>query len=443
MSPARSAILAAVLFAAIAIPLSAVRPLWLDEILRLIETRRPSTIAMLDSLRQTPGAVPLGYIVQRAVVRIGGYSRVVERLQAVLFGAGAVFIVALLGTELGLRRGWQAAVIFAVFPMTLRYATESGVYSQALFFSVLATLLHVRLAHALLAKRPAVALAGPYCLAVTAAVYTQPYSLSVGLAHLLWSCIRRAGREALLSGSALALAVIAFLPWFWWSRRGWHSGVEISAFHFSVSAKTPLMLFRELSGAGYWGSGLLLILCAVALRAKPLGRGVRILLLLLIATVIGGALAGDAWFDYFIAARQFLWLLPAVAILAAAGLEASPRAGIVIAALLMIVCVRQSAVFFAAPGEDWQKAADVLADKVGKGDCLAVAPPEQASLYAFFHPELRNGRCRTSRIMLAITPAATSTVSAAAFSTLIAAHYYKENEETVGRSRIVYFHRIP
>jgi hypothetical protein len=201
MNPARSAFLAAILFAAIAIPLSAVRPLWLDEILRLIETRRPSTVAMVDSLRQTPGAVPLGYIVQRAVLRIGGYSRVVERLQAALFGAGAVFIVAMLGTELGLRRGWQAAVIFAAFPMTLRYATESGVYSQALFFSLLATLLQVRLA-----KRPAVALAGLYWLALTAAVYTQPYSLCVGLAHLLWSCIRRAGREALLSGSALALA---------------------------------------------------------------------------------------------------------------------------------------------------------------------------------------------------------------------------------------------
>lgn len=204
------------------------------------------------------------------------------------------------------------------------------------------------------------------------------------------------------------------------------------------------MLFRELAGAGYWGSGLLLILCAVALRAKPLERGARIQLLLLIATAIGGALAGDAWFDYFIAARQFLWLLPAVAILAAAALEARPRAGIVIAALFTIVCVRQSALFFTAPGEDWQKAADVLADKVGHGECLAVAPPEQAPLYAYFHPELRNGRCHiASRIMLAITPAATSTVSAAAISTLIGPHYYKEKEENVGRSRIVYFQRIP
>ena len=134
MNPFRSAALAGVLFAAIAIPLSAVRPLWLDEILQLIETRRPSTVAMVESLRQTPGAAPLGYILQRAFLRIGGYSRAVERLPAALFGAGAVFIVGVLGTKLGLRKGWQAAGIFAVFPMMLRYATESRVYSQALFF---------------------------------------------------------------------------------------------------------------------------------------------------------------------------------------------------------------------------------------------------------------------------------------------------------------------
>jgi hypothetical protein len=323
--------------------------------------------------------------------------------------------------------------------MTLRYATESGMYSQALFFSVLATLLHVRLA-----RRPTVALAWPYWLALTAAVYTQPYSLCVGLAHLLWSCIRRAGRTAILGGSALILATAAFLPWFRWSRGAWHSSIEISAFHFSVSAKTPLMVFRELAGAGYWGSGLLLILCACALRASPLEKGSRVLLLLLIATAIGGALAGDAWFDYFIAARQFLWLLPAAAILAAAAIEACPRPGSVLAALLMIVCVRQSALFFTAPGEDWQKVAGILADKVGHGECLVVAPPDQASLYAFFRPELQNEGCQmASRIMLAITPAATGSISAAAISTLIAAHYYKENEETVGRSRIVYFHRIP
>ena len=266
----------------------------------------------------------------------------------------------------------------------------------------------------------------------------------MGLAHLLWSCIGRTGKTIILSGTALVLATIAFLPWFWWSLHGWRASVEIASVHFSISAKTPLMLFRELAGAGYWGSGLLLILCVVARRTEQLRKDIGILLLLLIATVIGGALAGDAWFGYYIAARQFLWLLPAVAILTAAAIEACPRAGTLTAALLVIVCVRQSALFFIAPGEDWQKAADVLADKAGHGECLAVAPPEHAPLYTFFHPKLRNERCRAaSRIMLAITPAATSAVGASAISKLIASGYYRANEETVGRSRIVYFHHIP
>jgi len=221
------------------------------------------------------------------------------------------------------------------------------VYSQALFFSVLATYLSVRLA-----QRPTRVLAAQYCLALTAAAYTQPYSVCVGLAHLLCSAICRNRKTTLLCGAAFALAIIAFLPWFWWAREGWSLAVADSGFHFSVSAKTPLMLFRELAGAGYWGSGILLLLNAAALKGRRLRICDRVLLALLIATVLASALAGDAWFDYFIAARQFIWLLPAVSILAAAAVECYPRAGLALAILLVIVCMRQSVAFFRSAGEN-------------------------------------------------------------------------------------------
>ncbi len=149
MSPQRSALLTAAIFVAIAISVASIRPLWLDEILQLIDTRQPSTIQMISALRQTPGAVPLGFLAQQAALKIAGYSMVRARLPSALFGASAVFVVALLGSQLGLKRGWHAAVIFAFFPLTLRYATESRVYSQALFLSVLATHLYLRLT-----KRP-------------------------------------------------------------------------------------------------------------------------------------------------------------------------------------------------------------------------------------------------------------------------------------------------
>jgi hypothetical protein len=343
----RSALLTAAIFISIAIPVSANRPLWLDEILQLAETRQPSTIRMISDLRQIPGAVPLGFLVQQAALKIGGYSVILARFPSVVFGAGAVFLVGLLGSQLGLKQGWHAGAVFAFLPLTLRYATESRVYSQALFFSVLATYLAVRLA-----QRPTRALAAQHCLALTAAAYTQPYSVCVGLAHLLCSAICRTRRATILCGSSFGLAIIAFLPWFWWARDGWSLGVAGSGIHFSVTAKTPLMLFRELAGAGYWGSGILLLLSAVALKGRRLRICDRMLLALLIATVLASALAGDAWFDYFIAARQFIWLLPAVSILAAAAVESYPRAGLALAILLVMVCVRQSIVFFRSAGEN-------------------------------------------------------------------------------------------
>src|ERR1700734_3858907 len=198
MSPRSSALLAAAIFVAIAIPLSTIRPLWLDEILQLLETRQTSSIRMISDLRETAGAVPLGYLVQWGALKITGYSMLLARLPSALFGAGAVFIVALLGSELGLKRGWQAGVIFGLFPLTLRYASESRIYAQALFLSVLPTYIYIRLA-----EDPARGVAAGYCLVLTAAAFTQPYSACVGLAHVIDSLLRRTRKTALLCGTAL------------------------------------------------------------------------------------------------------------------------------------------------------------------------------------------------------------------------------------------------
>jgi 4-amino-4-deoxy-L-arabinose transferase-like glycosyltransferase len=431
------ALLTAAIFLAIAIPVCAIRPLWLDEILQLMETRQPSTTRMIMDVRQTAGATPLGYLVQHEVLKIAGYSIVLARLSSALFGAATVFLVALLGAQFGLRRGWLAGVIFGLCPLTLRYAAESRVYSQALFLSVLATSLYLRLA-----ARPGPGIAVLYWLVLTASVYTQPYAVCVGIAPLLYSLVRRERRTAWMCGSALLLALIAFLPWFAWAQAEWAATNATNGFQFSFSLKTPLMLFREFAGAGYWGSGLLLLLCAAALQGRGLGTPQRGLLVLLISSVPVVVLCGDAWFGYFIAARQIIWILPAVAILAAAGIEHYRRAGLVLAIMLAIVCLRQSIVFFRAPGEDWKVAANVLADRVRQGNCLLVAPPQHAPLYEFFHPELGSAPCSAdSSIVLAITPAATSAQRCISRTKLISAGYRASNATIVGRSEIVLFHR--
>src|SRR5207248_910246 len=142
MVAARNGFIVASVFFLIAISLSGVLPLWLDEIQQLMETRDETAAAMIANPIQ-PGSAPLGYLVQHAMLRVTGYSVRRSRLPSVIFGAGAVFIVTLLGAELGFKQSWRGAAIFAAFPMTLRYATESRIYCQGLFFSVVATLLYV------------------------------------------------------------------------------------------------------------------------------------------------------------------------------------------------------------------------------------------------------------------------------------------------------------
>ncbi len=168
MSIRRSALLIAAIFVSIAILVSTIRPLSLDKILQLIETRQRSAMRLILGVRQTPGAAPLGYLVQQSALRITGYSTLLACLPSALFEAAAVFFVALIACQCGLKRPWCAAVIFAGFPQTLRYAAESRTYAQALFFPVLGTYLYLRMA-----RSPTQAAAGRYCLALTLAVYTQ------------------------------------------------------------------------------------------------------------------------------------------------------------------------------------------------------------------------------------------------------------------------------
>lgn len=425
--------IAAALYLAAMILLSGFRPLWLDEILQLLDTRQPSAAVLLRHLPVNhAGSGPLAYLAQQSSLKITGYSMRNARLPAAVFGGAAVLATILLASELGLPLGW-AGWLFAVFPLTVRYATEARMYSQALFFSVLATLLYVRLA-----KKPGWKLGAAYCLALVAAAYTQPYAVSVGVAHVLWSLVCRERKAALFGGGALAAAALAFLPWYLWSRSTWAASTR--GFQFAVSWKTPLMLFREIAGAGYWGSLLLLVLCGLALAGSGLTRRTKALLALLIAMPLLSGFAADALSGYFLAARQFLWVLPALAILAGSAAQRTRLASALLI-LLSAVCVWQSVRFFTAPHDDWQAASDAIWARTRAGACLSVAPPEQAPLYAFFHPDLQASPCDASRWILALTPASSPEQRDAALDALQSRGYQWESTTLVGGSRVSGFGR--
>jgi 4-amino-4-deoxy-L-arabinose transferase-like glycosyltransferase len=424
----RYSLLVALVFLGVAIGLSGVLPLWLDEIIQLTKTRGASAAEVIAAVKLDAGATPLGYIVQQESLRLTGYSARRARLPSALFGTAAVFTVALLAAELGLEFPWMAAALFAAFPLTLRYAAESRIYAQALFFSVLATLIYVRFA-----RKPSWLVAVCYCLALVLTLYTLPYAAFVGLALVVWSLACRAYRTAFIGAAALGIAALVFLPWYVSAKRVWVSDITGAGIHFSYSAKTPLMLFRELAGAGYWGSGLLLILCILALRGPRLPSRPQVLLISLIAAPLIIGVGLDAAFDYFLASRQFMWVLPAVAILATLAAERTTRAGVVLCALLALVCIWQDIRFFTAPRENWELAAQRLAAEVTDGTCVMIAPSDHAALYEFFKPQLRERKCEGPRVVLATSPYATNEQRRAAASALNARGYVRRNETMVGK----------
>lgn len=439
MKPRLGAFIVAMVFFIAMIPLAGVRTLWLDEILQLIETRQPSVAQLIADVPRNMGAAPLGYLVQQASLKLTGYSLLSARLPSAVFASASVFAVGLLAARLGLRRPWVAAALFAVLPLTVRYATESRVYSQALFCSLLATVLFVELR-----KRPSWLLAGAYGLALTATAWTQAYGASVGFAHVLWAIAQRQPRAALQGTMAIAFTVLAFLPWYNYSKERWAAGIGPEGFHFAASWKTPLMLFREVAGGGYWVSGLLLIVCCLAIvrRGSPL-TSAHTLLLLLIAVPAISVFSADAILNYFLAARQFLWILPAVAILAAMGVERYRRAGVALAAVLSGVCVWQSSRYFLQPQERWEHAARSLAIETGRGACFTIAAPAHISLYRFFQPRLRDGSCDATRMILAVTPYSSREQRQAAIASLLAAGYLTERETVQDGFGMVRFRRAP
>jgi len=74
------AIVASVFFV-VAVALSGVLPLWLDEIIQLKVARIEAPAAFVTALQNQPGASPIGYFLQKELLQATGYSARLARLQ--------------------------------------------------------------------------------------------------------------------------------------------------------------------------------------------------------------------------------------------------------------------------------------------------------------------------------------------------------------------------
>ncbi len=361
--------------------------LWLDEIIDLIQIRDSDLAGLIAQVPSNAGGVPLNYLARAASIHLLGYSVFSARLPSLVCSVVAAFGIYVLAGQLQLRYPVLPVVIFCSFPIQVRYALESRPYSQALAIATWTTVVFLSLrAH------PGFPKLLLYTFLVLAGLYTQPYTVFVPLAHLLWSLGDK--RLALLTAGSIAAASLAFVPWYLWALHLWNASAAAHQ-HYAFEPKSILMLLKELVGAGYLGTLLTVLIALPALR--PNGIRYRPLWAAFIACAAVLPVLADALFGYFLATRQLIAVLIPLALLSAAGLERlwlqNARLSAMLGAALTLISLAGSVQFFRRPREDWQ-AATVQLDRVAEqGGCLIFTPDGSGPLFTFFLPGLSWHMC--------------------------------------------------
>jgi hypothetical protein len=377
------------------------KPLWVDEIIDLGGVRNVSDVSgVLAFVPRNAGGVPLGYLVDFWMIRIFGYSVFIVRLPSVVFTVLTCAGVYILARQTRLRMPLLAVILYAVSPLNMRYALEARPYAQAACWSVFSTVVFLSLI-----RRPTSGKAAGYSALVAAGLFTQPYSIFVAVAHLVWLLFTRSvqerSRTILLAGTAVALASLAFLPWYFKAHAAWQGAVSSGA-RFVVTGKDLLVIPHELMGTGFIGAALTGIAIVMALGWSSWYKDEKIFWAHYLAIPLLLVPAADACFGYFLAARQMIFVLVPISMLLIACAEV--RWAWLLPAALCIAMVYEDVRWMRRPGEGWQAAAAQL-----KGaDCSIFVPSGTRTLYLFFEPQLRecdeNTLTTTGSVTLAWSP---------------------------------------
>jgi hypothetical protein len=268
-------------------------------------------------------------------------------------------------------------------------------------------------------------------------LYTFPFTLFVALAHLTWACLARRWHLVLTAGIAVGIAGLVFAPWYLHSAAMWREAVAAGRLKDTIGLRVIPMILRELPGAGYIGTGLMLI--GVVAGASQRRDGLLWALYAIIPVVC--AVGADVSFGYFPAVRQMIFVLPPLALLFAAGLESlNRRFAAILATALIVASLVANAGFFHRQREDWRTAAGVLAAE----ECVVYVPADSRHLYAFFAPQLATRECAPGngrRVALAISPYAANNSSTEVRRGLTASGYGKRAELNPSTPRIEIYER--
>lgn len=427
------------LYAATLILLIPGKPLWMDEIIDLNGVRNVSDVSgVLAFVPGNAGGVPLGYLVDFWMIRLFGYSEFIVRLPSVLFTVLTCAGVYILARQTRFRMPLMAVILYAVSPLSVRYALEARPYAQAACWSVFSTVVFLSLI-----RQPKLTKAAGYAALVAAGLFTQPYGIFVPVAHLIWllftSSVKEKPRAISLAGTAVALASLSFLPWYFKAHAAWQGAVSGGA-RFLVTGKDLLVIPHELMGTGYAGAALAGIAILTALVWSSWYQEEKIFWTVYAVIPLLLVPAADAYFGYFLAARQMIFALVPISILVAACTEVR-RWGLVVPVVLLAAMLYEDAHWIRRPGEGWEAAAAQLK----RADCSVFVPSGAQTMYLFFEPQLRvcdeNSLTGAGSIALALSADQPASMAADARQKLDRAGFRKVADLRIADPRIELYRR--
>ncbi len=368
--------------------------------MQLMSTRTPHPATVLDSLGARPGAVPLGYLLQWALVRIAGFSSLIARLPSIAAALLTVFAIRRLGLRIGLGGLTVLTAIVAAIPMLFRYSIEGRPYLPAFCLTVFATLLLLDLL-----ERPSPGRLVVYGLTLSIAPLFQGTAATVTIAHGLFvltdRTIRRDRSRQLALLGAIVVGVLIPVAWSLRMRNAWAQAIVHDHYTFAVTFRTVAGFLKDLTGGGLVCTGLLVAGAVYGYaRANLPGQGKQ-LLGLTVLTATCGAVTSDALAGYFTSPRQAIYCLCGLIVLAAAGWERFqakyPLPGMLAVTVFAAVSLGKD-VSVVRSNEDWKAASRMLSHAVAQGFCLKPDSDLTSSLplYSLFDPSLDVHRCTAS-----------------------------------------------
>ena len=355
----------------------------------LLGTRGGSFRSIAEYASTNPGGAPIWYLSQGLATGLLGFSTFSARLPACGASILSCIGLALVARRFGVKSPALCVAVFALFPLQLRYALEGRPYSEALCLSIWATLAFLQLI-----ERPTLFRGICYCVLIALALYTQPFSIFVPVAHAVGTLPNgnSSGKTRLYTLGAILLAGAGFLPWFLYARRNWTDSLSPGTITV-LPPRVLLMLLRECLGGGYLLSGIAILIILAGLLSNTVERSKKLLLLLMIVIPVGFSLLADSASGYFVAIRQVIFILPSMALLICLGVDyiarrAGGRIALVAAILLLAINLAYDVRWFSKPREDWQRAADAVNEAAHQGACAVLVPERTAQIFLFFHPSL-------------------------------------------------------